>query len=183
MSAKDKATGKEQKIVIKASSGLSEDEIKRMVADAEAHAEEDKKFRELVESRNRADALVHATEKSLQDLGDKVAAGERAAVESALSDLRTALKGDDKDVIERKTEALAKAASGLMAAAQAGCTGRGRRRRSAGARCRRRRGTERRRRGCRVRRSQRQGARQRLRRSARAINSAWRSVTITRCSV
>ena len=79
VSAKDKATGKEQKIVIKASSGLSEDEIKRMVSDAEAHAEEDKKFRELVDSRNRADALVHATEKSLKDLGDKVAGGDRGA--------------------------------------------------------------------------------------------------------
>ena len=88
VSAKDKATGKEQKIVIKASSGLSEDEIKRMVADAEAHAAEDKKFRELVESRNRADAMVHATEKSLAELGDKVSGGDRAAAESALSDLQ-----------------------------------------------------------------------------------------------
>jgi molecular chaperone DnaK len=120
VSAKDKATGKEQKIVISASSGLSEDEIKRMVTDAEAHAAEDKKFRELVDSRNRADGLVHATEKSLQELGDKVAAADRAAAESALSDLRTAIKGDDKDVIDRKAEALAKASSGLMAAAQPG---------------------------------------------------------------
>src|SRR6187551_1611542 len=119
VSAKDKATGKEQKIVIKASSGLSEDEIKRMVSDAEAHAAEDKKFRELVDSRNRADALVHATEKSLQELGDKVAAADRGAAESALSDLRTAIKGDDKDVIDRKAEALAKASQGLMAAQQA----------------------------------------------------------------
>jgi molecular chaperone DnaK len=120
VSAKDKGTGKEQKIVIRASSGLSEDEIKRMVADAEAHAEEDKKFRELVESRNRADAMLHATDKSLQELGEKVPAGDRASVESALSDLRTALKGDDKDAIDRKAEALAKASSGLMAAAQQG---------------------------------------------------------------
>jgi molecular chaperone DnaK len=118
VSAKDKGTGKEQKIVIRASSGLSEDEIKRMVTDAEAHAAEDKKFRELVETRNRADALVHATEKSLQELGDKVAAADRASVESALSDLRTSLKGDDKEVIDRKAEALAKAASGLAAQAQ-----------------------------------------------------------------
>ncbi len=81
--AKDKATGKEQKIVIKASSGLTEDEIKRMVRDAEAHAEEDKKFRELAETRNRADALVHAAEKSLKDLGDKVPSEDRARVESA----------------------------------------------------------------------------------------------------
>jgi molecular chaperone DnaK len=114
----DLGTGKEQKIVIRASSGLSEDEIKRMVTDAEAHAAEDKKFRELVETRNRADALVHATEKSLQELGDKVAAADRASVESALSDLRTTLKGDDKEVIDRKAEALAKAASGLAAQAQ-----------------------------------------------------------------
>jgi molecular chaperone DnaK len=119
VSAKDKATGKEQKIVIKASSGLSEDEIKRMVADAEAHAADDKKFRELVDSRNRADALVHSTEKSLQELGDKVPAGDRGSLESALSDLRTAIKGDDKDVIDRKAEALAKASQGLMAAQQA----------------------------------------------------------------
>jgi molecular chaperone DnaK len=96
VTAKDKATGKEQKIAIKASSGLTEEEIKRMVGDAEAHAEEDKKFRELVDSRNRADQLVHAVEKSLKDLGDKVDGGERAKVESALSDLRGVLKGDDQ---------------------------------------------------------------------------------------
>jgi molecular chaperone DnaK len=125
VSAKDKATGKEQKIVITASSGLSEDEIKRMVADAEAHAADDKKFRELVESRNRADGMVHATEKSLQELGDKVAAGDRGAVESAMADLRTAIKGDDKDVIDRKAEQLAKASSGLMAAAQQAASGAG----------------------------------------------------------
>jgi molecular chaperone DnaK len=118
VSAKDKATGKEQKIVIKASSGLSEDEIKRMVTDAEAHAAEDKKFRALVESRNRADGLVHATEKSLAELGEKVSGGDRASVESALSDLRTAIKGDDQEAIDRKAEALVKASSGLMAAAQ-----------------------------------------------------------------
>ncbi|MET0281454.1 MAG: molecular chaperone DnaK, partial [Steroidobacteraceae bacterium] len=118
VSAKDKATGKEQKIVIKASSGLSEDEIKRMVTDAEAHAAEDKKFRELVESRNRADGLVHATEKSLGELGEKVSGSDRAAVESALSDLRTAIKGDDKEAIDRKADALVKASSGMVAAAQ-----------------------------------------------------------------
>ena len=82
VSAKDKATGKEQKIVIKASSGLNEEEIKRMVRDAEAHAEEDKRFRELVDTRNKADGLIHAVEKTLQDLGDKVDAAERAKVES-----------------------------------------------------------------------------------------------------
>jgi molecular chaperone DnaK len=109
--AKDKATGKEQKIVIKASSGLNEDEIKRMVLDAEAHAEEDRKFRELAETRNRADALLHATEKSLKDLGEKVSAADRARVESALSDLKGVIKGDDKDVIETKARALAEASA------------------------------------------------------------------------
>jgi molecular chaperone DnaK len=126
--AKDKSTGKEQKIVIKASSGLSEEEIKRMVSDAEAHAEEDKKFRELVESRNRADQLVHAVEKSLKDLGDKVDGGERAKVESALSDLRSVLKGDDKAAIDKKAEALMQASGNIAqqaAAAQAGAGGAG----------------------------------------------------------
>jgi molecular chaperone DnaK len=113
VSAKDKATGKEQKIVIKASSGLSDDEIDRMVTDAEAHAEEDKKFRELVDVRNQADALVHATEKSLSDLGEKVEPAERAAAESAVSDLKEALKGDDKGTIEAKSQALAEASSTL----------------------------------------------------------------------
>jgi molecular chaperone DnaK len=120
VSAKDKNTGKEQKIVIKASSGLNEDEIKRMVKDAEAHAEEDRKFRELVETRNKADAMMHATDKSLKDLGDKVPGTERAAIESAMSDLKTALSGDDKDAIDRKAQALAQASASLAQAAQAG---------------------------------------------------------------
>jgi molecular chaperone DnaK len=120
VSAKDKATGKEQKIVIKASSGLNEDEIKRMVRDAEAHAEEDKRFRELVESRNKADGLIHAVEKTLKDLGDKVDPTERARVESAISDLRTALKGDDRGVIDKKTDALAQASSSIAQRAYAG---------------------------------------------------------------
>jgi molecular chaperone DnaK len=120
VSAKEKTTGKEQKIIIKASSGLSEDEIKRMVADAEAHAEEDKKIKELVESRNRAEQVVHSVEKSLKDLGDKVDGGERAKVESAISDLRTALKGDDKAAIDKKFEALVGAAATIMQQAQAG---------------------------------------------------------------
>ncbi len=113
VSARDKATGREQKIVIKASSGLSEDEIKRMVTDAEAHAEEDRRFRELVETRNKADALVHSTQKALADLGDKVSGSERAGIESAVSDLRDVLKGNDRDVIETKAAALATAAAGL----------------------------------------------------------------------
>jgi molecular chaperone DnaK len=113
VSAKDKATGREQKIVIKASSGLSDDEIERMVTDAEAHAEEDRKFRELVDVRNQADGLAHATEKSLADLGDKVSPEERSRVESALGDLKEALKGDDKSVIETKSKALAEASASL----------------------------------------------------------------------
>jgi molecular chaperone DnaK len=119
VSAKDKATGKEQKIVIKASSGLTEDEIKRMVRDAEAHAEEDKRFRELAETRNRADQLVHATEKALKDLGEKVAAADRAKTESAISDLKAVLKGDDKDVIETKARALAEASAAVAQQAYA----------------------------------------------------------------
>jgi molecular chaperone DnaK len=111
VSAKDKATGKEQRIVIKASSGLTEDEIAQMVRDAEAHADEDKRFRELIDSRNKADALVHSTEKSIKDLGDKVEPAERASIEAAMNDLRAVLKGDDKDAIDRKAEALAKAAA------------------------------------------------------------------------
>ncbi|MFZ1904738.1 MAG: molecular chaperone DnaK, partial [Steroidobacteraceae bacterium] len=123
VSAKDKATGKEQKIVIKASSGLTEEEIKRMVRDAEAHAEEDRRFRELVETRNKADALVHAAEKSLQTLGDKAEAGERAKVEAAVSDLRAALKGDDRNVIEKKAEALAQVSAALVQRAQSAGAG------------------------------------------------------------
>jgi molecular chaperone DnaK len=119
VSAKDKASGKEQKIIIKASSGLNEDEIKRMVRDAEAHAEEDKRFRDLVDTRNKADGMIHTVEKTVKDLGDKVDAGERAKVESAISDLRTALKADDKNVIEKKTEALAQASASIAQKAYA----------------------------------------------------------------
>jgi len=113
VSAKDKATGKEQRIVIKASSGLSEDEIKRMVRDAEAHADDDKKFRELVETRNKADGMVHSVEQMLKDLGEKVPVEERSKVESALGDLKSVLKGDDKDKIEKKLEALMQASSNI----------------------------------------------------------------------
>jgi molecular chaperone DnaK len=122
VSAKDKATGKEQRIVIKASSGLSEEEIKRMVSDAEAHADEDRKFRELVEVRNRADGLVHSVEQSLKDLGEKVSTEDRLKAESALNDLKSVLKDDDKDKIEKKLEALMQASSSIaqQAYAQAG---------------------------------------------------------------
>jgi len=125
VSAKDKATGKEQRIVIKASSGLSEDEIKRMVGDAEAHAEEDKKFRELVEVRNRADAMLYSVEKSLKDLGEKVSGADRAKAESAMADLRAVLKSDDGEVIGKKTEALATAAAGIAQQAYAAGQGEG----------------------------------------------------------
>jgi molecular chaperone DnaK len=120
VSAKDKATGKEQKIVIKASSGLTEDEIKRMVADAESHAEEDRKFRELVDARNIADKQLHDTEKGLKELGEKVQAADRAKIESAMSDLKRVLDGDDKDIIATKGRALAEAAAVLQQSAQAG---------------------------------------------------------------
>ncbi len=120
VSAKDKASGREQKIVIKASSGLNEDEIKRMVRDAEAHAADDKRFRELIETRNKADAMIHAVERSVKDLGEKVEPGERASVESAIADLRTALKGDDRAVIEKKSEALAQVSAGIAQKAYAG---------------------------------------------------------------
>jgi molecular chaperone DnaK len=119
VSARDKATGKEQRIVIRASSGLAEEEIKRMVRDAEAHAADDRKFRELVETRNRADALVHQVEKALKDLADKVSPDERARAESALGDLKAVLKSDDKEVIEKKTEALAQASGNIAQRAYA----------------------------------------------------------------
>ena len=106
VSAKDKATGKEQSIVIKASSGLSDDEIDKMVKDAEAHAEEDKKFQERVNARNQADGLIHATEKSIEELGEQVSAEEKTEVEGAIAALKTALEGDDVADIEAKTQTL-----------------------------------------------------------------------------
>ena len=106
VSAKDKTTGKAQSIVIKASSGLSDDEIDRMVKDAEAHAEEDRKFQTTVNARNQADALVHATRKSLADLGDKVSAADRTEIESVIAALETAVAGDDVADIEAKTQQL-----------------------------------------------------------------------------
>ncbi|MGB0720925.1 MAG: molecular chaperone DnaK [Gammaproteobacteria bacterium] len=114
VSAKDKGTGKEQSIVIKASSGLSDDEIDKMVNDAEAHAEEDKKLRELVDARNSADGMIHATKKSMDELGDKLAEDEKKPIEAAIADLEEAMKGSDKEAIEAKTQALAEA-SGKMA--------------------------------------------------------------------
>ncbi|CAJ0774611.1 Chaperone protein DnaK [Ralstonia condita] len=111
--AKDKATGKENKITIKANSGLSEDEIQRMVKDAEANAEEDKKLRELVDSRNQGEALVHSTKKALGEYGDKLEAGEKDKIEAAIKELEETLKGTDKAAIDAKVEALATASQKL----------------------------------------------------------------------
>lgn len=109
--AKDKATGKEQSMVVKASSGLSEAEVEKMVSDAQAHAEEDKAFHELATARNHADSLIHATEKSLKELGEKVDPQERASIESAIQDLKGVLKTGDKKVLDTKTEALTQASA------------------------------------------------------------------------
>jgi molecular chaperone DnaK len=114
VSAKDVKTGKEQRIVIKASSGLSEAEIKRMVSDAEAHAEEDKRFRELVGARNKADATIHTVEKALKDVGDKISESEKKAAASAVAAVKTAMSGDDREEIERKTQALEQASTALL---------------------------------------------------------------------
>ncbi|MEK9554813.1 MAG: Hsp70 family protein, partial [Gammaproteobacteria bacterium] len=126
VSAKDKATGKEQSIVIKASSGLSDEEIEKMVKDAEANAEADKKFEEMIGARNTADGMIHATKKSMADAGDKLTDEEKAPVEAAIAELEEALKSDDKDQITAKTTALteasAKIAEKLYAAADAGAT-------------------------------------------------------------
>ena len=113
VSAKDKGTGKENKIVIKAGSGLTEAEIQQMVKDAEAHAEEDHKAKELVETRNQADAMVHSVRKSLKEHGDKVEQAERDTIEAAIKDLEGVLKSDDKDDIQKKTETLMQASHKL----------------------------------------------------------------------
>ena len=113
VSAKDKATGKENKITIKANSGLSEEEIRKMEEDAASHADEDKKVRELVDARNAADGMVHSVKKSLDEHGDKLDASEKEAIESAIKDVEEALKGDDKDAIEAKTNALMEASQKL----------------------------------------------------------------------
>jgi len=131
VSAKDKATGKEQSIVIKASSGLSDEEIEQMVQDAEANAEADKIFEEMIQVRNTADGLVHATKKTLEEAGDKATAEEKEAIEKAIADVEEAMKGEDKEAIETATAALTEASSGLAqklyaeqaAAEQAGAEG------------------------------------------------------------
>ncbi|MDT8878947.1 molecular chaperone DnaK [Halomonas saccharevitans] len=114
VSAKDKATGKEQSIVIKASSGLSEEEVEQMVQDAEAHADEDKKFEELVQLRNQADGMIHAARKTLEEAGDKASDEEKQAIETAASELEEAIKGDDQEDIQAKLDKLTEA-SGTLA--------------------------------------------------------------------
>jgi len=114
VSAKDVKTGKEQRIVIKASSGLTEAEIKRMVSDAEAHAEEDKQFRELVAARNKADATAHTVEKAIKDLGDKLSDEEKKPAQAALEAVKAAMAGDDREKLERETEALVQASSAIL---------------------------------------------------------------------
>lgn len=123
VTAKDKKTGKEQKVEIKAGSGLSDDEIQRMVADAEAHREEDKKFHELVNARNHADALIHTARSAIKDSGDKVPGDVIGRTEGAIAELETAMKGDDKAQIEAKSKALEEAAQSLFAAAAAAQSG------------------------------------------------------------
>jgi molecular chaperone DnaK len=125
VSAKDNATGKENRIVIKASSGLSDDEVEKMVKDAEAHAEEDKRFHALVAARNQADALVHSAEKSLKDLSEQVEADERSAIEAAISETRKAIKGDDVAAIESASQKLAEASGKLAEKAYAKASGGG----------------------------------------------------------
>jgi molecular chaperone DnaK len=119
VSAKDKATGKEQSIIIKASSGLSDDEVEKMIKDAEAHADEDRKFHELVTVRNQADAMIHAVQKSIEEIGDKIDADEKTAAEKAIAELKEVLQGDDKDVIEAKTKALTEASAKIAERAYA----------------------------------------------------------------
>jgi molecular chaperone DnaK len=113
VNAKDKATGKENKITIKANSGLSEEEIQKMVKDAELNAAEDHKLKELAESRNQGDALVHSTRKSLAEYGDKLEAGEKEKIEASIADLEGALKSGDKSDIDTKMSALSTAAQKL----------------------------------------------------------------------
>lgn len=118
VSAKDKNTGREQKITIKASSGLKEDEIQRMVSDAEANAESDRKFEELVQVRNQADQLIHGTRKQIEEAADKLPADDKANIEKAISELETVVKGEDKAIIEEKIQALVQASAKLLELAQ-----------------------------------------------------------------
>ncbi|SFV84037.1 Chaperone protein DnaK [hydrothermal vent metagenome] len=119
VSAKDKNTGKEQSITIKASSGLSDEEVEKMIKDAEAHAEDDKKFQELVTTRNMADSLIHSTKQTLEELKDEVSDDEKSAIETAISELEESMKGEDKEVIDAKVQALSEKAQPLAEKAQA----------------------------------------------------------------
>ena len=119
VTAKDKNTGKEQKITIKASSGLSDDEVEQMVRDAELNAEADAKFEELVKARNQADGMVHATRKQIEEAGDDLPAEDKEKIEAALTELEAAIKGDDKEAIDTKTQAVIEASAKLMEIAQA----------------------------------------------------------------
>jgi len=119
VSAKDKNTGKEQSITIKASSGLSDEEVEKMIKDAEAHAEDDKKFQELVTSRNMADSLIHSTKQTMEELKDEVSDDEKSAIETAITDLEEAMKGEDKEAIDAKVQVLSEKAQPLAEKAQA----------------------------------------------------------------
>ncbi|MBT1443331.1 molecular chaperone DnaK [Shewanella sp. JM162201] len=123
VSAKDKKTGKEQKITIKASSGLSDDEIAQMVRDAEAHADEDKKFEELAQARNQADGLVHATKKQVEEAGEALGSDDKAKIDAAIAEVEKAAKGNDKEAIDKATQALIEASSKLVEIAQAKAQG------------------------------------------------------------
>ena len=118
VSAKDKNTGKEQSITIKSSSGLSDEEVDKMIKDAEAHADEDKKFQELVSSRNMADSLVHSTKQSLEELKDEITEDEKTAIEGAVTELEESIKGDDKEAIDAKVQNLSEKAQVLAQKAQ-----------------------------------------------------------------
>ncbi|MBT3277335.1 molecular chaperone DnaK [Candidatus Thioglobus sp.] len=119
VSAKDKNTGKEQSITIKASSGLSDEEVEKMIKDAEAHADEDKKFQELVTSKNMADSLIHSTKQTLEELKEEVSEDEKTSIEAAITELEEAVKGDDKEAIDAKSQALTEKAQPLAEKAQA----------------------------------------------------------------
>jgi len=119
VTAKDKNTGKEQKITIKASSGLSDEEVEQMVRDAEANADADAKFEELVTARNQADGMVHATRKQVEEVGEELPSEDKEKIEAALTELETAIKGDDKEAIDAKTQALMEASAKLMELSQA----------------------------------------------------------------
>ena len=125
VSAKDKNTGKEQSITIKSSSGLSDEEVEKMIKDAEAHAEEDQKFHELVTSRNMADSLVHSTKQSLEELKDEISEDEKSAIETALSELEESIKGDDKEAIDTQVQNLSEKAQVLAQKAQEKATAEG----------------------------------------------------------